>query len=80
MKGRDLCRSFYDEIGEPAIQSSLPKAMATLAIGIATGSQAHGNDDELSRDHGWGPGFAVWLEPGIFAELGHSLQDTLDPK
>ena len=52
--------------------------MATLAIGMATGSQAHGNDDEVSRDHGWGPGFAVWLEPGVFADLGHALQEILD--
>ena len=47
-------------------------------MGVAGGSQAHRNDDEVSRDHGWGPGFTVWFGQDDFDEYGGSLQTILD--
>lgn len=72
MKGRELCRQFYEEHGAPTIETSVPEALDRLAVGIVVGSQAHGNDDEFSRDHGWGPGFSVWFSSKDFVRLGSS--------
>ena len=61
MKGLELCKRFFTEVGLPRIKNELPEIMPYLSAGLGGGSQCHGNDDEVSRDHGWGPGFSVWL-------------------
>ena len=78
MKGRELCQQFYEAVGKPAIVAEIPQALDHLAVGIAGGSQAHGNDDEISRDHGWGPGFAIWLSEKDYAQCGARLQEIVD--
>lgn len=47
-------------------------------MGVGGGSQAHKNDDELSRDHGWGPGFTVWFAKEDFDDYSEGLQAVLD--
>ena len=78
MKGFDLSEKFYREVGLPVIERRLPQCVPRLAVGVAGGSQAHKNDDEVSRDHGWGPGFTVWFGQDDFDEYGGSLQAILD--
>ena len=62
----------------PAILESQPSYLADIAAGIGGGSQAHQNDDENSRDHGWGPSFAIWLEDRSYELFGAGLQATMD--
>ena len=57
MKGFELSERFFQEIGLPAIEQQLPECVPRLAVGVGLGSQAHKYDDDVSRDHGWGPGF-----------------------
>ena len=78
MKGFELCRRFYEEIGRPRIQAELPECQPYIAVGLSGGSQSHGNDDEQSRDHAWGPGFTVWLPEDSFHRYAESLQSLLD--
>ena len=63
MNGLALSRSFYETIGKPALEQQFPALMSRMAIGLAgEGSECLGFDDELSRDHDWGPAFCIWLE------------------
>ena len=78
MKGFELSERFFREIGLPAIEQRLPRCVPRLAVGVGGGSQAHRNDDELSRDHGWGPGFTVWFAKADFDDYRERLQEILD--
>ena len=78
MKGFELSERFFHEIGLPAIEQQLPRCIPKLAVGVGLGSQAHKNDDDVSRDHGWGPGFTVWLAKDDFDDHGERLQEILD--
>jgi hypothetical protein len=78
MKGLELCQRFFWEVGLPAIKHNLPECMPRLAAGLSAGSQCHGNDDEVSQDHGWGPGFAVWLAGKDYDRFAQPLQGVLN--
>ena len=78
MKGRELCEQFFREVGFPAIEKELPECIPFIAVGMFGGSQCHGNDDEISRDHSWGPGFGIWLTSDPYQRFATDLQDILD--
>jgi hypothetical protein len=46
MKGLELSKQFFLEVGLPKIKEELPECLSFLAAGIGSGSQCHGNDDE----------------------------------
>lgn len=61
MQGMELSRRFYDYC-RPVLMEKMPDVMAAAAIGlVGEGSECFGMDDELSRDHDFGPGFCIWL-------------------
>lgn len=74
MQGLELCRRFFFEVGLPAIRARVPEAEAQIAAGIVGGSECHGADDEVSRDHGWGPGFTLWLGDTDLERFAESLR------
>ena len=79
MKGLELCRQYYNEVGAPALKSGFPELMARAAVGLAgQGSDCLGFDDEFSRDHDFGPGFLVWLTDEDFEKYGAELQAAYD--
>ena len=79
MKGLELCRLYYEEVGAPALKARFPELMSRAAVGLAgQGSDCLGFDDAYSRDHDFGPGFLVWLTDGDYAECGAALQRAYD--
>lgn len=59
--GLALSRAFYEE-SLPLLRKSIPDILDRAAIGlVGEGSECFGCDDDISRDHDWGPAFCVWL-------------------
>jgi hypothetical protein len=83
MKGLALSRLFYEQIGAPALEARFPGYQDQLAVGlVGEGSECYGFDDEISRDHDWGPGFCLWLTDEVADDIGAEMQavyNALDP-
>lgn len=77
--GMELCESFYQEYGVPMIRSKFPMYEKLIAAGlVGEGSECFGFDDEISRDHDFGPGFCLWLTDQVYDEIGEALQAEYD--
>ncbi len=78
MKGLELSRRYYEEICRPAVREVLPDQIEKMAFGLAgDGSECYGFDDEISRDHDFGPRIMIWLVPSDYMEFGTELQKIL---
>ena len=79
MKGLDLAETYYQKIGKPMIESKFGSYVGRIAAGFAgPGSECFGFDDEISRDHDWGPGFCLWLTEEDHVEIGKALQEEYE--
>lgn len=77
--GLSLCRAYYEEIGQPALQPQFAAVWDHIAAGlVGEGSECLGFDDEISRDHDWGPSFCLWLSNEDYATFGQALQKAYD--
>ena len=72
-KGGDVAHSFFDGWGLPFLLDDSPDLVERVAAVICGGSQCLGNDDELSRDHGWGPHFTLILTGEDMRRRGRGL-------
>ena len=78
-KGMDICRSFFEEFGMPAIKEHFPDDYNNMAFGlVGEGSDCFGYDDEYSRDHDWGPGFCIWMSDEVYENIGLKVQKVYD--
>lgn len=74
-KGLALCREYYECFGKPMIAEKFPDYQDKIAVGlVGEGSDCFGYDDEVSRDHDWGPGFCMWVTEETYAQIGEALQ------
>ncbi|MBN1630222.1 MAG: DUF4037 domain-containing protein [Thermoleophilia bacterium] len=79
MKGLELAERYYEEYGRPMVAERFPQFQNRIAAGlVGEGSECYGFDDELSRDHDWGPGFCLWLTTDDYALIGEELQRGYD--
>ena len=79
MNGLELARHYYETVGRPVLERELPELLPRMAIGLAgEGSECFGFDDELSRDHDWGPAFCIWLTEEDFAKDGARVQELYE--
>ncbi len=73
--GMELCQAFYEEYGRPMIRQKFPMYENVIAVGlVGEGSECFGFDDQVSRDHDFGPGFCLWLTDQVYDEIGEELQ------
>ena len=76
-KGMELAKGYYLEYGEPMLEKKFPEYVSRIACGFAgEGSDAFGFDDQLSRDHDFGPGFCLWLADEDMERIGPALQEA----
>jgi len=79
MKGLDLAEAYYHAHGAPMINSRFDAFKHRIAAGfVGPGSECLGFDDEISRDHDWGPGFCIWLTADDFEVIGTGLQQAYE--
>lgn len=74
--GMQLAKEYWQTYGKQLLE--LPKFRDyknRIAAGlVGHGSECYGFDDEISRDHDFGPGFCMWLTDEDYAEIGDDLQ------
>lgn len=79
LTGLALCREYYETYGVPMIREQFPEYEDKIAVGlVGEGSDCFGYDDEISRDHDWGPGFCMWVTEAVWQEIGKQLQDAYE--
>ena len=62
MKGIDLSRKIYEQIGLPMLEEHFKDKLDRIAVGfVGHGSECFGFDDDISQDHDFAPGFSIWL-------------------
>lgn len=79
MKGLEISRAYYEECGKGTLRERFPEKYFRMAAGLAgLGSECLGYDDEISRDHDFGPGFCIWLTEEDYAEYGAEVQKVYE--
>jgi hypothetical protein len=77
VKGQEVTRRYFFQWGLPFLKSRHGHLVDKLAAGMIGGSDSIGADDEISRDHNWGPGFSIWLTEEDFSCEGGALAADL---
>jgi hypothetical protein len=62
----------------PFLEQEFPELLKRIAAGRFGGSDVIGADDQISRDHNWGPQFTLLLSANDFHEAGDTLSITLN--
>lgn len=76
MNGLSLSRGYWERCALPLFRRELPEFLERVAAGlVGEGSECFGFDDEISRDHDWGPAFCLWLPEGEWEQW----QDRVEP-
>ncbi len=82
IKGLKLCRGFFNEAAKPILEQYFSDLIYTAGL-IGYGSDVLGYDDEVSRDHMWGPRFYLFLreedmakKPAIMGKFAEKLPYT----
>ena len=79
MKGMELSRLYYEEVCKPAIEKEAGELTERTAVGlVGEGSECYGYDDEISRDHDFGPSCCFWLTKEVYRTYGGKLREILD--
>ena len=79
MKGLDLSRKYYFECIKPVIREEFPEIAGEYAAAlIGYGSDVIGNDDEISRDHEWGPRCHIFLSNETHEKYASKLNKILN--
>ena len=75
MKGLELAEKLYNQYGKYMLNDKFAKYKHRITAGlVGDGSECYGFDDQISRDHDWGPSFCLWLNKNDYSEIGNLLQ------
>ena len=75
VQGLELSEEYYQTYGVRMIEEKFADYKDRIAVGlVGEGSECYGFDDQISRDHDWGPGFCLWLTADDYRTIGQELQ------
>ena len=72
ISGIELSRRFYGELVAPWLAQAFSNLKHAAAL-IGYGSELLGFDDEMSRDHNWGPRVHIFLTEADFADQAEAV-------
>lgn len=76
MKGLALSEAYYREVGKPWLLKNFAEYKDRICAGlVGQGSECFGFDDELSRDHDFGPSFCLWLSEEDYRAVGKEMAE-----
>lgn len=62
MKGLELSKAFYEQVGAPILKEQFASVLPFIAVGlVGSGSECFGFDDDISQDHDFEPAFCIFL-------------------
>jgi hypothetical protein len=76
--GLQIARDFFERWGAPFLHEHFPEVTARAAAGRLQGSDVIGGDDEISRDHAWGPQFHLWLSAEDYGAHGERIAEAMN--
>lgn len=78
-RGLEIARAYYEACGREMIRSRFSAYENRIAVGlVGEGSECLGFDDEISRDHDFGPSFCLWLPRADYRKYGAELQSAYE--
>jgi hypothetical protein len=78
VRGLELSEKYFEAHGLPMIRGKFSQYASRIAAGlVGDGSECFGYDDDISRDHDWGPSFCVWLKEDDFQIFGTELHQEI---
>lgn len=79
VKGLELSRQYFTDCLLPELERSAPALVEQAAFGlVGPGSECYGYDDEISRDHDWGPRLCIWVPETLPATDTEKLQQIYE--
>ena len=79
IQGLQICKQYYYEIAHDSLKQRFADIFDRLAVGlVGAGSDCFGFDDEISRDHDWGPGFCIFVPGDIYTDAAPKLSAWYD--
>lgn len=74
MNGLELAQAYYQE-HENQLREIMGEDFCKISIGLCgQGSECFGFDDEISKDHDFGPGFCIFLDDELKEKYGEKLE------
>lgn len=79
MKGLELSKKYFYDIVLPAFKKNLKHILPFCAFGlVGEGSECFSYDDEISRDHDFGPSVCIWLKEDDYVKYSDEINSVLE--
>lgn len=78
IKGLELSKRYFYDIVLPEFVKKLNDIFSLCAFGlVGEGSECYGYDDELSKDHDFGPSVCIWLRKDDYLKYKYRINKVL---